>query len=466
MRKKKMKKELILIAAIIISVICIFFNAAFSQGIPKVMHHSGRLIDPGTGQPYPPGKYYLRFLIIDPVAKQTLWQYSLWMSIKQDNIEAEYEVLLGKYNPILLPFDEGYILRVIELTSGPPGTIVENRALSSVGYAYRSEFTNYADMVFDSSNNSYKDVKNIKVAEADNANTLDGKDAVEFGDTHSLDAADGDPVDAVYVDNAGNVGIGTTSPQNNLHIYEDKNGFVGLKINNPNTGSNSSEGIYFTNEDGDVAGINLYDEGFVYSGQMSIFNNRPGGSIGFGTGGSIKMTLQNSGNVGIGTASPSAKLDVVGTIEATSYTYASVQTRYFTIPGAGFSGDTDENFTKVVNFARPNTTAGETNLYGAVHLPHGSTITGLTAYVYDIDASNLSVYLYANNVTNGNSNLVAVLNSSGTSGEQTLTTTISYAVDNSTRAFLCRLRFYPPSSIDNLKVYSVVIKYTITTPLS
>lgn len=32
------------------------------------------------------------------------------------------------------------------------------------------------------------------------------------GDGHSLDAADGDPQDAVYVDNEGNVGVGTTSP--------------------------------------------------------------------------------------------------------------------------------------------------------------------------------------------------------------------------------------------------------------
>jgi hypothetical protein len=38
------------------------------------------------------------------------------------------------------------------------------------------------------------------------------------GDGHSLDASDGDPVDAVYVDADGNVGVGTTSPEAQLHV--------------------------------------------------------------------------------------------------------------------------------------------------------------------------------------------------------------------------------------------------------
>jgi hypothetical protein len=41
------------------------------------------------------------------------------------------------------------------------------------------------------------------------------------GDGHSLDAADGTPTDAVYVDNNGNVGIGTTSPGAKLDVNGD-----------------------------------------------------------------------------------------------------------------------------------------------------------------------------------------------------------------------------------------------------
>ncbi len=42
--------------------------------------------------------------------------------------------------------------------------------------------------------------------------------ASDSGDGHSLDAADGDPVDAVFVDNLGNVGIGTPSPGQKLSV--------------------------------------------------------------------------------------------------------------------------------------------------------------------------------------------------------------------------------------------------------
>jgi len=41
------------------------------------------------------------------------------------------------------------------------------------------------------------------------------------GDGHSLDADDGSPVDALYVDGNGDVGIGTISPQAELHVREE-----------------------------------------------------------------------------------------------------------------------------------------------------------------------------------------------------------------------------------------------------
>ncbi len=41
---------------------------------------------------------------------------------------------------------------------------------------------------------------------------------VVSGDGHSLDAKDGDPADALFVDDSGNVGIGTTNPGYQMEI--------------------------------------------------------------------------------------------------------------------------------------------------------------------------------------------------------------------------------------------------------
>jgi hypothetical protein len=47
-----------------------------------------------------------------------------------------------------------------------------------------------------------------------------------FGDGHSLDAVDGDPVDALFVDAGGDVGIGLTDPLAELHVNGADEGFT------------------------------------------------------------------------------------------------------------------------------------------------------------------------------------------------------------------------------------------------
>jgi hypothetical protein len=106
------------------------------------------------------------------------------------------------------------------------------------------------------------------------------------------------------------VGIGTLDPASDLEIYRDADDFVGLYITNPNTGISSSEGIYFENEDGTVAGIR-----FSNADRMSVFNNRPDGYICWSTAGSQRMVVTNGGNVGIGTGSPENLFHVDGVVQ-------------------------------------------------------------------------------------------------------------------------------------------------------
>lgn len=115
----------------------------------------------------------------------------------------------------------------------------------------------------------------------------------------------------IYGDFAtGDVGIGTLDPASGLEIYRDVDDFVGLRITNPNTGIASSEGIYFENEDGTVAGIRLSN-----ADRMSVFCNRPAGSITWSTAGSQRMVVANNGNVGIGIGTPDNLLHVDGVVQ-------------------------------------------------------------------------------------------------------------------------------------------------------
>ena len=141
---------------------------------------------------------------------------------------------------------------------------------------------------------------------------------------------------SLLFDNAGNIGLGTAAPASEFHIYKNENGFVGLKITNPNTSSNSAEGIYFGDEDGDSAGIRLYDNlNATYPAQMAIFNNRTSGSIALKTGGVEQARLTNIGRFGLGTSTPATDLHVFagsggGAVPSSSYDPLAVENNDYT----------------------------------------------------------------------------------------------------------------------------------------
>jgi hypothetical protein len=109
-----------------------------------------------------------------------------------------------------------------------------------------------------------------------------------------------------------NVGIGTTSPADKLEIY---NGTY-HKIKTFFEGSYTS-GFKFSDYNGGIK----YDAG---NDRLTLFANYTAGTnaaeITFETSGSEKMRIDANGNVGIGSTSPGAKLDVTGNVRATSFT--------------------------------------------------------------------------------------------------------------------------------------------------
>ena len=96
------------------------------------------------------------------------------------------------------------------------------------------------------------------------------------GNGHSLDAADGNPTDVVYVNNDGNVGIGTTNPQRILHMAKPDHATLVLE----DTGASADEKKKFVNVDDGYLRFGKFSDSWTYTPQLSIDS---GGNVGIGT---------------------------------------------------------------------------------------------------------------------------------------------------------------------------------------
>ena len=91
------------------------------------------------------------------------------------------------------------------------------------------------------------------------------------------------------IDSSGRVGIGTTSPQKELQI-------------------NATEPTIRLEESG--AGSKRLELSVNSAAEAKIFANQSGGNLILGTSGTERLRIDSSGNVGVGTASPSYRLHI------------------------------------------------------------------------------------------------------------------------------------------------------------
>tara|TARA_X000000950_G_scaffold289375_1_gene412540 strand:+ start:1328 stop:3436 length:2109 start_codon:yes stop_codon:yes gene_type:complete len=112
------------------------------------------------------------------------------------------------------------------------------------------------------------------------------------------------PASAFVMDNSGNIGIGTSSPSQALHvaggggsmILNDSTSWSYLRLKSPNANGGY---IQFADADDDDVG------------QIFYYHGSGGDYMSFTANAAERMRIDSSGKVGIGTTSPSGKLEIV-----------------------------------------------------------------------------------------------------------------------------------------------------------
>src|SRR5262245_6373945 len=153
--------------------------------------------------------------------------------------------------------------------------------------------------------------------------------AVHANSAFALDAPDGSPANVVFVDNAGNVGIGTTTPGKKLTVAGDMELGTGpgdyrhFRIGGGNC-SGFLYGSYPALGDGIHMGYNYYADPAGVGRIVATDGQTSRVSMGYGyvalatgdidTPPANRVFVATNGNVGIGTDAPTNKLSVNGEI--------------------------------------------------------------------------------------------------------------------------------------------------------
>ena len=169
------------------------------------------------------------------------------------------------------------------------------------------------------------------------------------------------------ITSAGLVGIGTSSPAVPLHI---SSATPAIRLTDTDDNSDAQVGAA-------AGGLLVLD--------ADIGNEAAGTAILFRVdGGSEKMRITSSGNVGIGTAAPAQKLDVVGSVAVSGtivlnttpisgFTQVGTETSYSqvaivgdTVDQIAIAGSKVNGFKTVHNFGSAATTGGRHGIYGVL----------------------------------------------------------------------------------------------------
>lgn len=171
-------------------------------------------------------------------------------------------------------------------------------------------------------------------------------------------------------------------------------------------------------------------------------------------------------NVGIGTTTPSEKLEVTGNIKADAFKYASPKTFYYSINEAAFKGrnSAETVITGLINGGVYITDGSFYGLIAPVNLPQNAKIVQITVHFYDASQTqDLSANL-VRELSSGYEPVLATINSSGNGGQniQNYMLPTPVSIDNSFSSYEVVVSPTTGSwNTPDLAIRSVIFQYTM-----
>jgi hypothetical protein len=118
---------------------------------------------------------------------------------------------------------------------------------------------------------------------------LNGATALTFG---TMVDGVGSVTERLRIDRSGNIGVGTSSPSRRLHVLS------------------SNDRVSYFESTGTISRIHLINSGSSAESSTNIYSDN--NSLGFVANSVSRMTIDSSGKIGIGTATPSELLEIEG----------------------------------------------------------------------------------------------------------------------------------------------------------
>jgi hypothetical protein len=159
-----------------------------------------------------------------------------------------------------------------------------------------------------------------------NYNDVDQFSIVDFTNARfPFSIAAGAPDNSLFVAGDGKVGLGTASPAERFHLFEDLDANTILLVENPNTGL-SAAGVLRAKSDSAMVNFEAHGSGRTLSrfgqplaswaeflqvtGNGLIMGTLADKPLILGTNNTNRLHITGAGNIGIGTATPLDKLDI------------------------------------------------------------------------------------------------------------------------------------------------------------